>query len=419
MQCFIAIASLVLTLVAVIPNSHAANAGSGAELGSRPAQLIESMREGALKARLQACAAGPFETTDFSIGHRGAPLMYPEHTRESYEAAARMGAGIVECDVTFTRDKALVCRHSQCDLHTTTDILASDFAGSCRKPFQPAVFDQEGRLVEAASAECCTSDITLSQFKTLRGKKDSYNPRATTAREYLALKDGDPMGTLLTHRESIRLLNELNVKMAPELKSSSVPMPFKGMSQADYAQKFIDEYKVENIASARVWPQSFNLTDVLYWIKHEPAFGSQAVYLDDRDSSPEFDHRDPTTWEPGMTELAEMGVKILAPPIWMLLEAEGDSIVPSRYARDAKAAGLDIIAWSLERSGSLRDGGGWYYQTLNGELPNPTRAHPGLIRRDGDVFWVLDVLANEVGVIAVFSDWPATTTYYANCMGLE
>ena len=28
---------------------------------------------------------------------------------------------------------------------------------------------------------------------------------------------------------------------------------------------------------------------------------------------------------------------------------------------------------------------------------------------------VLDVLARDVGVIGVFSDWPATTTFYANC----
>jgi glycerophosphoryl diester phosphodiesterase len=34
-----------------------------------------------------------------------------------------MGAGILECDVTFTRDRELVCRHAQCDLHTTTNIL--------------------------------------------------------------------------------------------------------------------------------------------------------------------------------------------------------------------------------------------------------------------------------------------------------
>ncbi len=32
---------------------------------------------------------------------------------------------------------------------------------------------------------------------------------------------------------------------------------------------------------------------------------------------------------------------------------------------------------------------------------------------------VLDVLARQVHVRAVFSDWPATTTFYANCTGLD
>ena len=36
---------------------------------------------------------GPFYRTDFSIGHRGAALQFPEHTKEAYEAGARMGAG--------------------------------------------------------------------------------------------------------------------------------------------------------------------------------------------------------------------------------------------------------------------------------------------------------------------------------------
>ena len=64
-----------------------------------------------------------FRVSDFSIGHRGACMQFPEHTLESYEAASRMGAGIVECDVTFTSDLELICRHAQCDLHTTTDVV--------------------------------------------------------------------------------------------------------------------------------------------------------------------------------------------------------------------------------------------------------------------------------------------------------
>ncbi len=63
-----------------------------------------------------------------------------------------------------------------------------------------------------------------------------------------------------------------------------------------------------------------------------------------------------------MAELAAQGVKILAPPLWMLVRPGPDGeIEPSAYAREAKAAGLGLIAWSLERSGTLADGGGYYY----------------------------------------------------------
>ena len=82
------------------------------------------MDKGWLKDKLVQCKDGPFRKTDFSIGHRGAALQFPEHTKESYIAAARQGAGIVECDVTFTRDGNLVCRHAQNDLHTTTNTIS-------------------------------------------------------------------------------------------------------------------------------------------------------------------------------------------------------------------------------------------------------------------------------------------------------
>ena len=88
------------------------------ELGSRPALLVADLAEGELKSRLEACLDEPPRRTAFSIGHRGAGLVFPEHTREAYEAAYRMGAGTLECDVTFTKDLELVCRHAQNDLAT-------------------------------------------------------------------------------------------------------------------------------------------------------------------------------------------------------------------------------------------------------------------------------------------------------------
>ena len=109
------------------------------QVGPRPYFLVDDMDPSPLKTALKQCSEKPIKKTDFSIGHRGAGLQFPEHTKESYEAAARMGAGIVECDVTFTKDRQLVCRHDQCDLHTTTNILAiPELAAKCTQPFSPA-----------------------------------------------------------------------------------------------------------------------------------------------------------------------------------------------------------------------------------------------------------------------------------------
>ncbi|HQV09499.1 MAG TPA: glycerophosphodiester phosphodiesterase family protein, partial [Thauera sp.] len=135
-------------------------------VGPRPLFLVDDMADSPLKRRLASCENRPMRRSAFSIGHRGAALQFPEHTRESYIAAARMGAGIIECDVTFTKDKELVCRHAQNDLHTTTDILAiPELAAKCTKPFTPATLDADGKLITPASAECRTSDITLAEFK--------------------------------------------------------------------------------------------------------------------------------------------------------------------------------------------------------------------------------------------------------------
>ena len=128
---------------------------SSVQLGPRPFFLLNEMEDGPLKRQLQRCSAGPFKKSDFSIGHRGAALQFPEHTRESYEAGARLGAGIVECDVTFTKDKQLVCRHAQNDLHFTTNILVTPLAKTCIKPFTPRSLDRTARSLrrQAPNAE--------------------------------------------------------------------------------------------------------------------------------------------------------------------------------------------------------------------------------------------------------------------------
>jgi len=377
------------------------------QLGPRPFFLVSQMNDSLLKRKLQSCTNGPFKKSNFSIGHRGAALMFPEHTVESYEAAARMGAGVMECDVTFTKDKELVCRHAQNDLHTTTNILLTPLAAKCTKPFTP--FDPSTQT--PATAECRTSDITLAEFKSLRGKMDGFNPKALTAQEFMAgtpawrtdLYSGPTSGTLMSHKESIALFKRLGVKMTPELKEASVTMPFEGFTQQQYAQKMVDEYKQAGVKPSEVFPQSFNEQDIVYWIQNEPSFAKQAVFLDSAETVKDL---------PSLEKLHDYkrkGVKIVAPPIFALLTLEDGKLVPSAYAKNVKKAELDIITWSLERSGVMAlDKGGWYYQSVTAG-----------IHHEGDILEALHVLNKDVGIRGIFSDWPATVTFYANCMGLK
>ncbi|MGR3494276.1 glycerophosphodiester phosphodiesterase family protein [Citreimonas sp.] len=407
--CMTAICALVAA--PAFAESHMAAdamAKAGLSYGVRPAFLVSKMADGPLKDELAACLGNTPERTAFSIGHRGAPLMFPEHTAESNMAAAAMGAGILECDVTFTADKELVCRHAQNDLHTTTNIVATDLAEKCTTPFTPASGDA------SATAECRTSDLTLAEFQTLEPKMDASNAQATTVEDYLGgtadwrtdLYVDD--ATLLTHAESIALFDSLGADFTPELKSPSVEMPYDGFSQEDYAQKLIDEYKDAGIDPSRVWPQSFNLDDVMYWIEAEPEFGAQAVYLIDDSSIEGLDGMDASTWGFEPAELKAQGVNYVAPAIPFLLTLnDAGEMVPSELATALTEADIEIITWTLERSGPLANGGGWYYHTVTDAIDS-----------DGDYFEVLDVLAQDVGVAGVFSDWPATTTFYANCKGL-
>ena len=53
------------------------------QLGPRPYFLVDQMADGALRDELAACADTEMAPKLFSIGHRGAPLQFPEHTRKA------------------------------------------------------------------------------------------------------------------------------------------------------------------------------------------------------------------------------------------------------------------------------------------------------------------------------------------------
>ncbi|RHY23863.1 hypothetical protein DYB32_009040 [Aphanomyces invadans] len=372
--------------------------------GPRPSFLISQLADSSpLKSTLEACLNTPMVPNSFAFAHRGAPLQFPEHTRESAIAAARLGAGTIECDVTFTKDKELVCRHAQNDLHYTTNILLTPLAAKCTTPFTPYNPDTN----EPATAECRTSDLTLAEWKTLRGKMEGFNPKARTVDEFVDtgtpgfrtnLYAGATSGTVMTLADSIRLYEHLGVRHTPEAKAFAGAVEW---TRAAFVQKILDTYKSFHVDPSRVFFQSFFLDDILYVAKNEPSFAATAVYLDSMTTMADA----PTS--ANFSDWLDRGVRIWAPPLFALLDVQQNKLVASKVGMDARHAGLDIVAWSLERQGILANSNdAWYYQTV---LP--------YIKNEGFALEAIQVFVQELQLLGLFSDWAAAPVFYANCVG--
>ena len=127
----------------------------------------------------------------------------------------------------------------------------------------------------------------------------------------------------MTHDESIALIKSLGAKFTPELKAPKCRCRSTATTpRRNTRSRCSTAYKKAGFRRSEVFAQSFNLADVLYWMKTEPEFAAQAVYLEDRYEKPGLTHK-PETWKPSMAELKAQGVKILAPPIWTMLTLNG------------------------------------------------------------------------------------------------
>ena len=365
-----------------------------AESQNRFEYLVDGLAQGSLKTQLTQCLSLPLQTSDFSISHRGAPMGYPEHSKEGYLAAIEMRAGLVECDAVLTKDKELVCRHSECDLHRTTNILKTELASHCKTPFE------SWRPGRSASAKCCTSDLTLKQFKSLCARSDYVDDRATTVDDYLRNKrplEGKASvqcATLQTHRESVRLISSHDRKHIPELKRLD-PQTLRSLNLTveQYAALLLKEYQGLGISPDRVFPQSFSWEVIEYWLTHYPEHARNVVFLDGRGRIAGF-----RSSQDSMNSLYKKGLRIIAPPIPMLVEVNDQGqLRRTRYADHALAAGLEVITWTFE--------------TRLSEVS-------GFSKVESDRIRVLEALKTEVNVRGVFSDWPETVTRYANCMNL-
>jgi glycerophosphoryl diester phosphodiesterase len=109
----------------------------------------------------------------------------------------------------------------------------------------------------------------------------------------------------------------------------------------------LGEYVDAGIPPAKVWPESFLPADVFYWIENTE-YGAEIGALDEFSVTEE-------QIDIFLDLLLANNVKIVAPPMQLMVEPAAPASVylmqPTYYATAAKARGISIITWTLERAG--------------------------------------------------------------------
>ncbi|TPX73999.1 hypothetical protein CcCBS67573_g04745 [Chytriomyces confervae] len=395
-----------------------------------------------------------FET----IGHRGAPLVAPEETLRSYEIAVDSGAGFIECDASVTKEMDLICRHSVCDLHYTTDILMHhpDLAAKCSSPFTPATNTTK------ANATCCTFDFTLQEMKQLCATMESdLNPNATRVQDYvlgkpafrsIGVRDGECV-KMVSMKEFLEFAKtKKRVNVIPELKDTTEhsTMSFlkskgasietladlfaKNLRDAGFSAPFDKTYKDAGKKGtlgimqtfdrrvAKIWKQNNKDLPVLYLIQ-----SPMNTTTTEKDCVSASDCGTPDV----LRNLMKLGVELFAPALNGLVTAKNHRYVEHQYSQDIKALAEELGlkdkvflgSWSLERSACVSQYGdgsfnaeaglgaiggcGWYYNSVEGYAS---------FGQHEDALLMMDALFTKAGVVSLFSDFPATVSMYSNCV---
>ncbi|KAI8838279.1 PLC-like phosphodiesterase [Chytriomyces cf. hyalinus JEL632] len=393
-----------------------------------------------------------------TIGHRGAPLVAPEETLRSYEIAVDSGAGFIECDASVTKEMDLICRHSVCDLHYTTDILIHhpDLAAKCSIPFTPATTN-----AKKASATCCTFDFTLNEMKQLCATMESdLNPNATRVQDYVLGKpafrsigvgDGECV-KMVTMKEFLEFAKAKRVNVIPELKDTTenstisflesrgasiatlADLFAKNLRDAGFTAPFDKNYKEAGKNGtlgimqtfdrrvAKIWKQNNKDLPVLYLIQ-----SPMNATTTEKDCASASDCGTPDV----LRNLMKSGVEIFAPALNGLVTAKNHRYVEHPYSEDIKALAEELGlkgkvflgSWSLERSACVSQYGdvtfnaeaglgaiggcGWYYNSVEGYAS---------FGQHEDALLMMDALFTKAGVVSLFSDFPATVSMYSNCV---
>ena len=329
-----------------------------------------------LLAALFLCAPTLAAADDMLIiAHRGASAERPEHTLAAYERAIDQGADYIEPDLVVTKDLVLIARHEN-NLADTTDVAS-------REEFEGRRRDKEidGQRIAGWFAE----DFTLEELRTLRAKERIPAIRPANAR-FNGLYQVPTLEEIVTLVRAKEAETGRTIGLYPELKHPTFFLQAEGIDMVDLL--LAELRQLEITPDDPIFIQSFE-PSALGRLNQRSDFKLVQLVKPDGGPVDEPDLRYAEMVTPtGLAEVATFADAVGA-AIPMILNPDGS---PTSLVADAKAAGLEVHAWTLRPE--------------NAFLPAPLRGAGGDAGR-GNAAALMDML-ETAGVRGIFTDAPAS-----------
>ena len=311
------------------------------------------------------------------IAHRGASAERPEHTLAAYERAIDQGADYIEPDLVATKDLILVSRHEN-ELSETTDV-------SSREEFESRRREKmiDGQLVAGWFAE----DFTLEELRTLRAKEriPAIRPANVAFNGLYQVPTFEEIVKLVRAKEAEK---GRKIGLYPELKHPTFLLEEAGIDLVDLFLR--DARQLGLSAEDPIFVQSFEVGALRRLNQRSDFKLVQLVKPQGGPADePQMRYADMTA-PSGLEEIASYADGLGA-NISVILNADGS---PTSLVADAKAAGLDVHAWTLRPE--------------NAFLPEPLKTG-GSDAELGCGDYQLAQLLRDAGVKGVFADHTGRT----------
>jgi len=329
-----------------------------------------------LAAALAVAAPVAAQDSDMLIiAHRGASAERPEHTLAAYERAIDQGADYIEPDLVATKDLVLVARHEN-ELSGTTDVAS-------REEFEDRRRDKtiDGQKIAGWYAE----DFTLAELRTLRAKERIPSLRPANAR-YDGLWQVPTLADIVKLVRAKEAETGKRIGLYPELKHPSFLLQNAGIDLVDL---LLRDFRVLGITAADpVFIQSFEVAPLQRLKARGGGFKLVQLVAPGEGPADEPAMRYAEMVTPtGLAEVAKYADAVGA-YAGMILGPDG---TPTTLVADARAAGLQVHAWTIRPENEFLPPA-----LRTGEDPKGKGC--------GDV--KLAAMLKAAGVAGVFSDGP-------------